>query len=388
MPDQPDTQPQDAQKSTKDSFDAQIFAMPERYRHGAQAPLKEPEKAKPVVQTAAAPPPPPPKTPPKPVAPAAKKKMSLTTKVILGAGGLFIILLIAFGAYVYLATQQPAEDTNTQDNVIADPRPYPDSDTDQDTDTDPDPDLDKDPDPDTDQDQDLDPADPFDVEVTPGTDSDSDGLSDVEEDQVYDTNPRLPDSDRDGFLDGNEVFHRYNPNGTAPGTLYGAGLVTVYQGQAGSVLYDLSYPTVWEIQDDENGDQMIDAETGEGFRISYRVKPASQSILDWVENNIAADKFYEVSTKEGLDMIQSENQIIAYVDLGASVIVFEYDTGIKTRVDYLQTFQMMLNSIVITGDGVYEELVEDEAIEESEEVTEEELEEMVEEIEEVIEEAL
>ena len=47
----------------------------------------------------------------------------------------------------------------------------------------------------------------------PGTDTDSDGLTDLEESLIYQTNPRLPDTDRDGFLDGNEVFHLYNPNG-------------------------------------------------------------------------------------------------------------------------------------------------------------------------------
>jgi len=43
--------------------------------------------------------------------------------------------------------------------------------------------------------------------------------------------------------------------------------------------------------------------------------------------------------------VQSENQLWAYVDLGEAVLVVEYDTGIKTRIDYLQTFKMMLNSI-------------------------------------------
>ena len=28
---------------------------------------------------------------------------------------------------------------------------------------------------------------------------------------IYDTNPSLPDTDGDGFLDGDEVKHGYNP---------------------------------------------------------------------------------------------------------------------------------------------------------------------------------
>lgn len=44
-------------------------------------------------------------------------------------------------------------------------------------------------------------------------DSDDDGLFDREEVRVYKTNPLKPDTDGDGFLDGNEVKSGYNPNG-------------------------------------------------------------------------------------------------------------------------------------------------------------------------------
>lgn len=44
-------------------------------------------------------------------------------------------------------------------------------------------------------------------------DSDFDGLSDYEEVKVYKTNPLNPDSDGDGYKDGDEVKSGYNPNG-------------------------------------------------------------------------------------------------------------------------------------------------------------------------------
>jgi lipoprotein-anchoring transpeptidase ErfK/SrfK len=45
------------------------------------------------------------------------------------------------------------------------------------------------------------------------TDSDSDGLSDYEEIYIYHTNPHNPDTDGDGYTDGNdEVRHGYDPN--------------------------------------------------------------------------------------------------------------------------------------------------------------------------------
>ncbi len=44
-------------------------------------------------------------------------------------------------------------------------------------------------------------------------DSDEDGLNDFEEIRVYKTDPLNPDTDGDGYLDGDEVFNNYDPNG-------------------------------------------------------------------------------------------------------------------------------------------------------------------------------
>lgn len=45
------------------------------------------------------------------------------------------------------------------------------------------------------------------------TDTDSDDLSDRDEVKVFDTDPKNPDSDGDGFEDGTEVRNGYNPKG-------------------------------------------------------------------------------------------------------------------------------------------------------------------------------
>ena len=44
-------------------------------------------------------------------------------------------------------------------------------------------------------------------------DTDDDGLRDYEEEEIYKTDPKVQDSDGDGFLDGDEVAAGYNPNG-------------------------------------------------------------------------------------------------------------------------------------------------------------------------------
>lgn len=59
-------------------------------------------------------------------------------------------------------------------------------------------------------------------EKTAGTradlaDTDADKLTDYEEVKIYRTNPLVPDTDKDGYIDGLEVQNMMNPNG--PGKL-------------------------------------------------------------------------------------------------------------------------------------------------------------------------
>lgn len=320
------------------ALEARMFVMPEQYRHGAEGAMHQPEAPKAVtppveIQTPAVPAP---KAPPKAVIPPKKQtKKGGTTKWLL-IGGVLFLLALAAGAYYIMSVLNPV--------TPIEPEPDVEVEVEQPT-TRPEPVVDE-PDVEVEEpDVEVEVKDPFGGQVTPGTDTDSDGLTDVEEEVVYQTNTRLPDSDSDGFLDGNEVFHRYNPNGTAPGTLIGSGLVTMLWGQAGSVFYELNYPTIWDIETTQE-EIILAATTGEGFRIRYTSKQPQQTLEEWVSERGYEDYSSGVS-KNGLVMIQTEDQLTNFIDLGFSVLTFVYDTGIKTRVDYLQTYQMMLNSIQI-----------------------------------------
>ncbi len=325
---------------------ARVFTMPERYRHGAEGKMHEPEvkkKPQPVIEVKAPMAPKAPVSlPPPPPRPKVSGKKASSTKmiviiglavlVVLSLGGWFALTLVAEPEPVVVPQVVEKEVVKVVPDVKDEPKEVPD------------------------QDEEIDSVeDPFEVEVTPGKDSDSDGLSDTEEEVVYKTNPRLPDTDSDGFLDGNEVFHRYNPGGTAPGTLLGAGLVLLYDGQAGLELFQFSYPTVFEITEDEGLGPVFDATTGEGFRIAYASKSPQVDLVDWIESEIGLENYVEDTTKTGLPLVQSENLLVAYVDIGTAVLSFTYDTGIKARVDYLQTMKMMINSVELTGQIAFPE---------------------------------
>lgn len=291
---------------------ARIFAMPERYRHGAEGKMHEPAKQQAVtpvqVYTPAVPAP---KAPPK--SPTVKKKTSTTKKLLIV--GVVVLVVLAVGGYLLVYfTPEPIQETPVSTQTT---RPAPAVEEEEE----PEPEVEEEPEPE---------PDVFQTEVTPGSDSDSDGLTDTEENLVYSTNLKLPDTDADGFLDGNEVFHGYNPDGTAPGTLIESGLVEEVEGTFNGSSYRFAYPSAWNLEE-VDGEMVLDASTGEGFRISVE------------EGELPAGDVR--ATKQGLSYVLSEDQLTAYVALEASVLKFEYDTGIKFKVDYLQTFQMMLNTV-------------------------------------------
>lgn len=334
-----DTTPQlqqPAEQSQKPAgIEARVFTMPERYRHGAEGKVHEPETKGPRAPVEIKTPsvPSAPALPPRP--PARQKKISSTKKILLL--GAVVLLALGVGGTILVSSveEQGQEEIVTAPVVRPEPQPTPEPEPE------PEPAGEPEPEPEV-----------FPVEVLPGTDSDSDGLSDTEERTIYGTDVRLPDSDTDGFLDGNEVFHRYNP--AALGTLLAAGVVTTWQGETPEgeagvqrVEYAFDYPTVWEMEF-LDGELVLDAQIGEGFRISFVEKQVS--LAAWASENVVLEDSIFGTTKNGLQLLQSSNQLEAYVDLGLAVMIVKYDTGVKARVDYLQTMQMMLNSVrVVNG---------------------------------------
>jgi len=323
-------------KKTPAKPEQDIFVMPEKYRGGAEGKLHQPvkPKPKPVVQPLKPPPPLKPPVPPKKKLPIPKKKKFPTKLVIFGV---VVIALFGAGAVYLLSTIEPAttEPIERPPIIIPDPDPLPD----------PDPVPDPDPLPDPDPD----PEDPFAFDLTSGTDSDSDGLTDIEE-LIYGTNPRLPDTDSDGFLDGNEVFHRYNPSGDAPASLFESGIISVFDDPDYS--YSIFYPSAWNVRllGGEEEQSMFTASSGEVVQVMRQDKPVDQLITDWFleqDTQAAADQLLQFSTKEELTGVMSPDRMTAYLDSGTSVFIINYTVGTKPTVEYLQTFQMMLNSLIL-----------------------------------------
>lgn len=315
-----------------------VFSMPEKYRHGAVVNMVEPQKQVAPAQVVQAP------VPPKPISPlpVAKKSESSHTKKGLLIAGVIVLFALGIGGYLMfrsvqknteakLAAEKAAENAAQQaaEKAAADALAQQTQTSSQPSDT-----------------TGAIPSavissNPFPVASTPGVDTDSDGLTDTEESVVYGTDPSLPDTDGDGFLDGNEVFHGYNPYGVAPGTLVEAGLAQVLTANT----VHLQFPTKWSTSIDASGVNSVETTTGEKITITAVPKETRLTLQDWYAQTVKDGTLNLSKTRKGFPLLVAKNQLTAYIDLGAQVIVLAYNTAAKSTVDYLTTFQMMVNSL-------------------------------------------
>lgn len=189
--------------------------------------------------------------------------------------------------------------------------------------------------------------DPKPTEPVPALDTDSDGLTDVEE-ALYGTDHRNPDTDADTFLDGNEVFHRYDPLALSPSTLLDTGSVDIFLSP--DTAFEVYYPASWEAA------SAFDMGTGVLSEVQFRtsntatISIRSISALPFSTESAADIKaagFEEGLTKEGYLSYEDQEEMIFYVDARGTLYVFEYDLADESLIHFLQTFKMVVNSFKI-----------------------------------------
>lgn len=280
----------DATKKPITLEDFAIHVMPKEFLGGhfeapkpsvQQLPQKPPV---PVVVT------PPPVQVPQPQATAQKpllppKKKSKLPFILLG--GLIIVLLIGGGAWYYFST------TQVEPPVVIAPEPEPE-------------------------------PEPTPQPPRNSLDTDSDGLTDIEE-RLYGTDFRNPDTDGDSFIDGNEVFHGYNPLSFAPSTLLDSGRVQEFSVDTTetSAGYSFLYPVEWTAETNESLSTIITINANERIVITPMVLSEGMAPpLRTVEINP-----------------------ILFTTLEYDGVLFDLHYDISgTSIDYLQTFKMIANS--------------------------------------------
>lgn len=183
-----------------------------------------------------------------------------------------------------------------------------------------------------------------------GLDSDSDGLSDIEE-PLDGTDVHNPDTDQDGFLDGNEVFHLYNPAAKAPVRLLDSGLVKVFAAPAGwSLLIPIPWVAALDLPDGSQA--TINTASGETFSIRLETNPQNLPLMDWYLSKnpgVLSSAVRSFTTKGGLSGIFGTDRLDAYFVWGDRVFSLRYAVNAQPFINYRTTFEMMLNSLKLVG---------------------------------------
>ncbi len=191
------------------------------------------------------------------------------------------------------------------------------------------------------------PADCTPAAPTSSADSDSDGLTDVEETQIYGTNPYNPDTDRDGFVDLNETLNLYDPAKPSPAMLKdNPGIATYSNAALGYAIYR---PAAW-IAGESDKQTLFTASSGEFVEVLVQPKERSQSLMDWYlaqAPGVTVSQVEPFTTKQGYDAVLSPDRMTAYVNGGDKVFVVSYNLGSQTELRFRATFRMMIQSLVM-----------------------------------------
>lgn len=264
--------------------------------------------------------------PPKPVSPPpVAKKSKQKVPVVLIIGILFLVV-VALGGYLVLrsvappaaplATSPPAPSPTPTPTPPPAPTPVP---------TPP----------------------PAPEPIRPGSDTDSDGLTDVEETSVYGSNPNNPDTDGDSFIDGNEVLHLYDPTRPSPAKLDSNPAMTTY---AGALPVRFLLPEAWATLPAggpaEGSDRVqFTLSTGELFKVQAISMTAGTDVASEAAKLFPDETFDRFRSKSGYDGLENGNRRIVVVAIPGHWVSFVYDLGSARTIEYLRTFEMMVNSV-------------------------------------------
>jgi len=199
----------------------------------------------------------------------------------------------------------------------------------------------------------LNAAPPVALNYASSVDSDNDQLTDEEED-LYGTEKRKPDTDEDGYIDGQELINLFNPKAAGASFLATSGLVNQYTNPIFN--YEILHPSAWLARptDQSLSEVIFQSTTGEYIEVLVQDNPDKLDLVQWyLKQSPLADlnQLKRQVTKQGYDELISPDQLTHYlVDKNNpdKVYVLSYNIGNKTRVNFLTTFQTMLASFKLT----------------------------------------
>jgi hypothetical protein len=187
-------------------------------------------------------------------------------------------------------------------------------------------------------------------EPTPGLDSESDGLTDLEEQEVFGTKIDDPNTDKDVYVDLNEALNLYDPATPAPSALKDNPKVATYSSTA--LGFTILRPATWNVREGtaEAKEVFFGAPSGEFIQVLMEEKAPGQSLMEWFlaqSPGVTSSQVELYKTRQGYDAILSPDRFTAYVAFnGDKVAVVSYNLGKQLQIQYKITFQMMIMSLM------------------------------------------
>jgi len=190
---------------------------------------------------------------------------------------------------------------------------------------------------------------PAEISYFSSQDADNDSLTDVEED-LYTTEKRKPDTDNDGYIDGQEIINNFNPKAAGAAYLSNSGLVNTYINP--NYNYEVLYLKDWLARptSESTAEVVFQSATGEYIQITVEENSNGQDLVEWfVAKNSLADvgTLQRQTLKSGLEALISADKLTYYLietEKKDRVYIISYNIGNKTSVNFLTTFSMMINS--------------------------------------------
>ncbi len=185
-------------------------------------------------------------------------------------------------------------------------------------------------------------------ELTLSKDSDFDLLTDIEE-SIWGTDPMKSDSDGDGYNDGVEVANLYNPTvpGSGTGKLADSNLIKIFTNSKYG--YSIYYPSSWQQSESGgSGDNvMFISNTGEFVGVIVQKNFAGYlTAKDWyLSQNPRIDEsdLEEILIGNWLG-VKSPDKLNVYLISNNYIYTITYNIGLKRKLNYKTTFDMMLKS--------------------------------------------
>ncbi|MBT3689828.1 hypothetical protein HOE31_00170 [bacterium] len=193
------------------------------------------------------------------------------------------------------------------------------------------------------------------TQIQMGLDSDEDGVSDIEE-NMYQTNSTLKDSDEDGYDDAIEILALFDPAIGDGAKLLDSSSVAIYQNP--SYFYSLIYPASWTTTPltVDNKEVVFISSTGEFFEVIIQDNPLGMSAYSWyLANNPGVDpNTLTTLLIDGLPAVKSPDGLRTYLGIGSSIYMLNYNVGASMQTNFYTSYRLFSEKLIFIDPSTIE----------------------------------